>query len=448
MQYPHLASRVFNTPLLIARAKLETILAVLTPKFSGMAVKPASAAAPPKTRTELSAKGVAVIPVMGTLVRRTAFMGAESGLTSYAQIEMALDDALADPKIGSIVLDIDSPGGEAGGVFDLADKIFAARSKKRIWAVANEEAFSAAYAIAAAAEKIYIPRTGGVGSIGVIAMHLDQSALDAEMGLKYTPIFAGARKNDLSPHEPITDPARAVVQTEVDRLYGMFVDGVARGRGMSAESIRATEAGVFFGQAAIAAGLADQLGNLNDALSDLFNPVVQSTRAATPIAKEMSMTQTSPVISDDAAKPVEATGETSPSPTVPNYQPDAEEAVKESVTPAQAEQNRIMGILDAGKKLRAPDDLVRKLIASSLPMAEAGAELINWKAAEEAKMEIRAAHGQEIGYATTHNGSVEEKAVAEYKASQSLQDEFRSEKAYVAFRKAEASGQVKILNRK
>lgn len=211
---PFIAGRVFDTPLLIARVKLDTILGVLAPRLRGENLP---FGAKPVARDYEVTSGVAIIPIVGTLVRRTVGLEAQSGLMSYGAIADRLDAALQDSAVKSILLDIDSPGGEAGGVFDLADKIFAARKIKPIWAIVNDEAFSAAYAIAAATDKIYLSRTGGVGSIGVIAVHLDQSVAEADAGLKYTAIYAGEHKNDFSPHEPLSDPARAQLQTEVDQ---------------------------------------------------------------------------------------------------------------------------------------------------------------------------------------------------------------------------------------
>lgn len=288
---PHIAGRIFDAPLLIARAKLDTILGVLTPRLRGESLPFGSK---PIARDYEISNGIAIIPVVGTLVRRTVGLEAQSGLTSYGLIGERLDAALQDSAVKGILLDIDSPGGEAGGVFDLADKIFAARKVKPIWAVANDEAFSAAYAIAAAADRIYLSRTGGVGSIGVIAVHLDQSVAEADAGLKYTAIYAGEHKNDLSPHEPLSDPARAQLQAEVDRVYELFVTTVARMRGLELTAIKATEAALYFGDQSIAVGLADRIGTMGDALSDFTKKVA---RSASPLnrtlkRKEIPMTET------------------------------------------------------------------------------------------------------------------------------------------------------------
>ena len=266
---PHLAARLFGVPLAIHRPKLDIILSVLGARI-GLADLAASVGYTPAARAPGPPSGkVAVIPIHGTMVRRTSGLEAESGLASYTGIAAQLDAALTSPEVAAILLDIDSPGGESGGVFDLADRIRVASQVKPVWAVANDMAFSAAYALASAATRVFVARTGGVGSIGVIAMHIDQSVKDAKDGVRYTAVFAGERKNDLNPHEPLSDAAHAVLKAEVDRVYELFVETVARHRGLDADAVRATEAGLFFGPDAVATGLADAVGSLDDALTQL-----------------------------------------------------------------------------------------------------------------------------------------------------------------------------------
>ncbi len=286
---PHLAARLFGVPLAIHRPKLDVILAVLGPRVGLGDLAAAPGYTSPQRQasaTSGSPPGVAVIPIHGTLVRRTVGLEAESGLTSYTGLAAQLDAAIGNPAVSAILLDIDSPGGESGGVFDLADRIRAASQIKPVWAVANDMAFSAAYALASAASRVFVSRTGGVGSIGVIAMHVDQSEKDAQDGVHYTAVFAGDRKNDLNPHEPISSEAHAFLKAEVNRIYGLFVETVARHRGIEASAVRDTEAGLYFGQAAVAMGLADAIGTFDEALAQLLaslspnpTPVAVATRA-------------------------------------------------------------------------------------------------------------------------------------------------------------------------
>ncbi len=364
---PHIAGRVFDAPLLIARAKLDTILGVLMPRLQGNALP---FGASPDTRDYEITNGIAIIPIVGTLVRRTVGLEAQSGLTSYGCIAEWLDAALEDNAVKGILLDIDSPGGEAGGVFDLADKIFAARKIKPIWAVANDDAFSAAYAIAAAAERIYLSRTGGVGSIGVIAVHLDQSEAEADAGLKYTAIYAGDRKNDLSPHEPLSDPARAQLQAEVDRVYELFVTTVARMRGLELTAIKATEAALYFGDQSIAVGLADRIGTMGDALSDFTKKVA---RSASPLnrtlkRKEIPMTENNQPVED-------VDPEMESIPDLAALKADLKEEAKTEIMAYVAEVTELCQLAGASDKAAA-------FIAKAVPAAEVRKALLETRAAK------------------------------------------------------------------
>ena len=286
---PHLAARLFGTPLLVHRAKLDVILAVLGERLN-LAAPAADLAIPVPRVTPAQPPGIAVIPIHGTLVKRVLGMEAASGLTSYGGIAQEIDAALADPLVQGILLDIDSPGGEASGSFELARQIRHAATQKPVWAVANDAAYSAAYALAASAQRLIVTETGGVGSIGVIALHIDQSAKDAQEGYRYTAVTAGAHKNDFSPHHPLSDEAKAELQAEVDRLYGLFVEHVTAMRSLNADAVRATEAGLYFGANAITAGLADAVSSFETALAD-FSLFLSARNHKPPQARERIRTE-------------------------------------------------------------------------------------------------------------------------------------------------------------
>lgn len=285
MQLAHLASRLYGAPLLIARPKLDIILSVLGPRIGLPEVSAALPPVPARAPVQAGQHGIAVIPVHGTLVRRTIGLEAASGLMSYADIAARIDAAIADPQVQGILLDMDSPGGEAGGVFELAERIRSASAIKPVWAHANDAAYSAAYAIASAASRLTLSQTAGVGSIGVIALHVDQSVRDAKDGLHYTAIFAGHHKNDFSPHEPLSPQAATSLQTEVNRLYELFVTQVASMRSMDVEAVRATEAGLYFGDEAIAAGLADAIGSFDKVLAEFGESLSAERRLVQTNAK-------------------------------------------------------------------------------------------------------------------------------------------------------------------
>jgi signal peptide peptidase SppA len=289
----HLAARVFGEPLLVRPKKLGVILSVLGPRI-GLASQPALSfddegddvadlqdrESPPYSVTD---DGVAVISISGALVRKSSWIDSLSGLQSYASIESRLMLAVQDDAVRGIVLDIDSPGGECGGCFDLADQIYAARAIKPIYSIANESMYSAAYALGSAASKVFLTRTAGIGSIGVIYLHADQSAYDEKVGMKYTALYAGARKNDFSPHEPLTDEAVKSEQAEINRLYDLFASTVARNRKVSVGAVKSTEAGLLHGEDAISTGLADSIGTLADALASLSAALPNKTSIIKPI---------------------------------------------------------------------------------------------------------------------------------------------------------------------
>ena len=271
---PHLGGLVFGTPLMIARPKLDTILQVLSFRLQGDSTDPAVPTG--DQPFVVTPNGIAIIPVLGTLANRTFGPAAMSGLASYVRLGEQLDLAAADPAVKGILLDVDSNGGQAGGVFDLADRVLALRGVQPVYAIADEACLSAAYALACGAERLYVTQTGAVGSIGVVALHADQSGADEKAGVRYDYITAGDRKADANPHAPLSDEARATLQAEVDRLYGLFTGMVARCRNLPDAQVCAQQAGVFFGSNAIAAGLADQVGTFTTSLTDLSTRLAAS----------------------------------------------------------------------------------------------------------------------------------------------------------------------------
>ncbi|ENN95355.1 S49 family peptidase [Bartonella vinsonii] len=291
LDMPFLASRLFGVPHMLASTKLDIILNALAPRlFEGEKFPPRAfvqedteALRPPETYVVQN--NIAILPVHGTLVRRGAWLGALSGLTSYEGLRASFREAIAQPDVCAVLLDIDSGGGEAGGVFDLVEE-FQTLSKqydKPIWAHANEFACSAAYAIACSASQIWVARTGVVGSIGVVCAHLDQSRADEKHGHKWTFIFEGDHKVHGNPHEPLNETAQIKMQADCALLYDMFVDWVAQNRRLNADAIRDTKAENFIGTQALTLGLADAQGTLAQALEALTDSISQNP---TSTAKE------------------------------------------------------------------------------------------------------------------------------------------------------------------
>lgn len=267
-------------PLLLHPAKAEVILHVLEGRLplgeatlAPLSPEASRFAGDASTRSGMSrvADGVALIPVVGSLVNRGGWVGARSGATSYEGLGAQIRDAVADRQVKAILLDIDSPGGEATGMFALAAAIREANAVKPTVAVVNDMACSAAFGIASAASEIIVSETSVVGSIGVVLTHLDRSGELAAKGIKPTLIFAGAHKVDGNSLGPLSDAVRADLQAEVQQFYDRFVETVAAGRGerLNEQAARATEARVFVGRAAVERGLADRIDSFDATLARL-----------------------------------------------------------------------------------------------------------------------------------------------------------------------------------
>lgn len=273
MKFEFLAQRLFNTPLAIAPGKAEVIMAALADRLGISQIarlNPAplmmedddvvysSSGRNGRAGYEVVA-GVAIIEVYGTLVQKLGSLRPWSGMTGYDGIRQNFLMALSDPDVKAIMLDIDSPGGEVAGCFDLVDAIYRARGKKPIWSILNECAYSAAYAIASAADRVIVPRTGGVGSIGVIWMHMDWSKALTGAGFKVTFITYGESKADGHPEIPLSPEALARFQSDIDMMGELFVTTVARNRNISAKAVRDTQAATYLGAAGVSQSLADDV---------------------------------------------------------------------------------------------------------------------------------------------------------------------------------------------
>jgi len=269
-----LAQKIFNRPWMLDRATMSTVINFIVARNENLMDAEGKIKALPQTiANRLSGQtqnGIAVISVCGILTHKSdGIMDWLFGDSSYEDIRAQFQAALADPNVSQIIFDVDSPGGEISGLFDLVDEIFNARGIKPIFGIGNETALSAAYAILSACEKIYLSRTATVGSVGVIMEHCDQSKFDERIGDKYTPIFAGARKNDFDPHSPLTPEALKAAQERVNTAYELFVKTVARNRGISPQAVRDTEAALYFGKNAVDIGFADSVVSKAKAVSEI-----------------------------------------------------------------------------------------------------------------------------------------------------------------------------------
>ncbi|MGF6862508.1 signal peptide peptidase SppA [Rhodobacteraceae bacterium MBR-64] len=427
MHHAQIAQRAFNTPLMVDPAKALAFLSGLGPRITGQEITFAGvdllsgevehAALPARaslfgndlaqrhqrngTQPFTMIDGIAVIEIAGTLVHRGAWIGQSSGLTSYEGITAQIQAAIADPGVRGIALDIDSFGGEVAGAFDLADRIRAARAQKPIHAFVAEHALSAGYVLASQANRIILPRTGAVGSIGVVALHTDMSGALDQKGIAVTLIHAGAHKVDANPYQPLPEAVHDQMQRELEVVRFLFAETVAAGRGdrLTHAAALATEAAVFRGADAIAAGLADDLADPVTA----FHAFAAAPRGTTSPSRKGPQMTTTPTdtpnpapVADAAANPPTATvSPATPEPPVNAAAPDTAAMTADAVRAEAAEVAQVcaqaarLGVTidaaDAVTKGLKPEALRARVLADLAARSDAAGIIATAPAAAAAK---------------------------------------------------------------
>ena len=265
------------TDIRLEIAKCGSVWAMLPAAFDALAHAGPLSAPEAAKRLPTVVGAIAVVPVYGPITQRGGWFA-----TSADAIGDAILAAVANPAVGAVVMDIDSPGGSVFGINELGSLIRTARETKPIIAVANSMAASAAYHIAASASTVVVTPGGQVGSIGVLMLHEDVSQAAEKMGFRYTYVSAGKYKVEGNPFEPLGEEAQEEFQREVDRYYAAFVGSVAAGRGVSVAKVeRDFGQGRMLGaEAAVSAGMADQVGTLRDVLGGLARSAKSRQRRA------------------------------------------------------------------------------------------------------------------------------------------------------------------------
>ncbi len=398
-------------------------------------------------RPYVVSNGILTIPVRGVLLNDFPYQYG-TWATGYGYIAKAMERGLADSDVKGIALIINSPGGEVAGNFDLVDAIFASRGSKPIRAFAAEAAYSAAYSIASAADSISLPRTGGVGSIGVVTSHLDLSKAYDEIGFKVTFIFAGAHKVDGNAYEPLPAAVKTRIQERIDALYDVFVSTVARNRGLDEQAVRDTEALTFMASEALAKGLADQVGSLDSSLAafaaDVLNPdegdeTMSDTKPAMTVASAKADYP-------DVANALIAEGRTA---AEAEGKAKTDKAVADAVA---AERARAAGLDElAGKMGGSPEatTIVATAKADGSTVEATAVKLIQSGAAAKAatvaglQQDDATARGATPAGTGGNGGAVPQTEAgwkAEWEGNEALQSEFEAAADYVAFKKLEKKG--------
>ncbi len=366
---PHIASMAFNEPLMLEPAYARVFFCALagqlgitrlTDTVSGATIGAEQIAEPlalfgddeemgPRpSRSYQITNGIAVLPVSGTLVSKTRSLQPYSGMTGYNGIIARLQQAMSDPGVDGILLDMDTPGGMVSGAFDCADIIARMRDIKPIWALANDMNCSAGQLIASAASRRLVTQTARTGSIGVMMAHSNYGAALKTQGVEVTLIYSGDHKIDGNPYEKLPKDVRADFQTRIDATRQMFAEKVSAYTSMSVQSVLDTEAAVFSGQESVDNGLADELVNNTDALGVMREALDRRKKTTT------GGTMPSPSASAATNQPANqaATQTTAPAEQVTTIDTTTAALTAPADLSAQvsaavaAENGRIMGILN------------------------------------------------------------------------------------------------------
>lgn len=208
------------------------------------------------------ANGIAVIPVHGSLINR--FSGSYGSVTGYNFIRSQAQAADADPDVEAIVFDLNSGGGEAAGCFELSAEL--AGLSKPTLGVIDSNCYSACYAIGSALDQLVVTPSGGVGSIGVVMMHVNMEKMLKNFGVEVSFIYSGEHKVDGNPFMALPDEVRAELQAGADASRERFAQLVADNRGLELKTVLDTEARTYRADAALAAGLIDAIATPQQAV--------------------------------------------------------------------------------------------------------------------------------------------------------------------------------------
>lgn len=395
--------------------------------------------------------GVALISIDGVIAKKMNLFTRISGGASTQMLVSSIDKARNDPNVKSALLIIDSPGGTVDGTSDAADAVRRFRDDKPIVALADGLMASAAYWIGSAATAVYASNaTTAIGSIGVVASHVDMSEYEKKIGVKTTEIYAGKYKRIASDRAPLSDEGRATIQDHVDYLYSIFVEAVAQNRGVSVDAVLESMADgrIFVGQRAVDAGLVDGVSTQSALMAQLiaghFGKKTGAGVAQSKQVKEYSMT-TKEIVAQEHPEIAEAFR--------------AEGMVIGIEKGAQQERERIQAVEE--QALLGHDALIAKLkFDGKTTGPEAAVQVL---AAERSKNANRldtlrqsvaapvqpSMATEPIARQDDSGKTPEEIAEGRWSRDAALREEFMNNKAaYLSFAKADHEGKVRILGRR
>lgn len=219
-------------------------------------------------------KGVAIIPIEGTIAKKMNLVSEISGGASTQLIERDFKEALANPDVKSIIFDIDSPGGTVDGTFELANMIFNHRGKKPMVAFTDGLMTSAAYLIGAAVGKIFISgETVSTGSIAILTQHTDISKAEEKEGIKTTILSSAELKKLGNQFEPLSEESKNEITAQLNYLHGVFASDVSLFRDIEIDKVlnEIATGRIFIGSQGIKAGLVDKIITFDQLINDMSN---------------------------------------------------------------------------------------------------------------------------------------------------------------------------------
>jgi signal peptide peptidase SppA len=279
-----LFAELFSSPWAIKREWLTLMAQAATDPGAQHTIEERLAAAAAAKRAPAMAGAVAVVPVHGVMTQRGDIFDAIFGGGSVATGRLAatLAELGADPAVGAIVLDVDSPGGSVYGMQEVADTLYSLRGAKPTVAVSNSMAASAAYWLGSAADELVVAPGGEVGSIGVWMAHADFSKAYENAGIAVTLISAGKYKTEGNHYGPLSAEAREYMQEQVEDYYDMFVKAVAKNRKDTQIAVREGygQGRTLIGERAVKGKLADRVATLGQVVGELQAKIGKGARRA------------------------------------------------------------------------------------------------------------------------------------------------------------------------
>lgn len=278
--YPHILTRLINTPLLITSDKLEILTSKVSLQLLAGESIDRSVPTPANEAPTSEAANIAVIPVYGSLVNKNG--AGASGMTSYQNTKAQALSAIQEGA-KHLVFDVSSPGGEAAGAFPLADFINTLPEKYGVstYGFTDSQAASGGYIILGATQKVFATDIADVGSIGAVMSLVDVTEMDKADGIKYTVLRSKSDKAGYNPHEVASDKVIAALQAKLQIIDTKFNESMVKYRNgnLTMETIMSLAGKTVPGTEALALGLVDSIViGIEDVFSEILStPVKGST---------------------------------------------------------------------------------------------------------------------------------------------------------------------------